>query len=97
MPRFERYIGIDFRPCRHSVAAALAVRRLEHPRRPLRDRRVYPSLWRRGFALEGRTPDRHDAFCIAAWLGRADRDGTQVRSSKRRATRSLEAVSVLFL
>jgi len=37
---------------------------------------VYPSLWRRGFALEGRTPDQHDAFCIATWLGRADRDGT---------------------
>jgi hypothetical protein len=27
---------------------------------------VYPSLWRRGFAPEGRTPDQHDAFCIAA-------------------------------
>jgi hypothetical protein len=26
---------------------------------------VYPSLWRRGFAPEGRTPDQHDAFCIA--------------------------------
>jgi hypothetical protein len=37
---------------------------------------VYPSLWRCGFALEGRTPDQHDAFCIAAWLGRVDRDGT---------------------
>jgi len=37
---------------------------------------VYPSLWRRGFAPEGRTPDPHDAFCIAAWLGRADREGT---------------------
>src|SRR5262245_25379582 len=37
---------------------------------------VYPSLWRRRFAPEGRTPDQHDAFCIAAWLVRADRDGT---------------------
>jgi hypothetical protein len=37
---------------------------------------VYPSLWRRGFASEGRTPDQHDAFCIAAWLARADREGT---------------------
>jgi hypothetical protein len=26
-------------------------------------------------ALEGRTTDQHDAFCIAAWLGRAERDG----------------------
>jgi hypothetical protein len=39
---------------------------------------VYPSLWRRGFAPESRTPDQHDAFCIAAWLARADRDGTLV-------------------
>jgi hypothetical protein len=37
---------------------------------------VSPSLWRRGFAPEGRTPDQHDAFCIAVWLARADRDGT---------------------
>lgn len=37
---------------------------------------VYPSLWRHSFAPEGRTPDQHDAFCIAAWLARADRDGT---------------------
>jgi hypothetical protein len=37
---------------------------------------VYPSLWRRGFVPEGRTGDQHDAFCIAAWLARADRDGT---------------------
>jgi hypothetical protein len=37
---------------------------------------VYPSLWRRGFAPEARTPDQHDAFCIAAWLACADRDGS---------------------
>jgi hypothetical protein len=38
---------------------------------------VFPSLWRRRFAPEkGRTPDQHDAFCIATWLARADRDGT---------------------
>jgi len=36
---------------------------------------VYPSLWRRGFAPEGRTSDQHDAFCIAVWLSCADRDG----------------------
>jgi hypothetical protein len=39
-------------------------------------REVYPSLWRRAFAPEERTPDQHDAFCIAAWLARAERDGT---------------------
>jgi hypothetical protein len=35
---------------------------------------VYPALWSRGFAAEGRTCDQHDAFSIAAWLSRADRD-----------------------
>ena len=28
------------------------------------------------FAREGRTSDQHDAWSIAAWLSRADRDGT---------------------
>jgi hypothetical protein len=37
---------------------------------------VYPALWSRGFANEGRTGDQHDAFSIAAWLSSADRDGT---------------------
>ena len=36
---------------------------------------VYPALWSRSFANEGRTGDQHDAFSIAAWLSRADRDG----------------------
>lgn len=37
---------------------------------------VYPALWSRAFANEGRTGDQHDAFSIAAWLYRADRDGS---------------------
>jgi hypothetical protein len=37
---------------------------------------VYPALWNRSFANNGRTADQHDAFCIAASLSRADRDGT---------------------
>jgi hypothetical protein len=37
---------------------------------------VYPALWSRGFANEGRTGDQQDAFSIAAWLSRADRDGS---------------------
>jgi hypothetical protein len=36
---------------------------------------VYPSLWNRSFRCEARTRDQHDAYCIAAWLSRADRDG----------------------
>jgi hypothetical protein len=37
---------------------------------------VYPALWNRNFATEGRTGDQHDAFSIAAWLLHADRDGS---------------------
>ena len=37
---------------------------------------VYPALWCRSFAREGRDGDQHDAFSIAAWLSRADRDGS---------------------
>ena len=37
---------------------------------------VYPALWSRGFANEGRTGDQHDAYIIAAWLSRADQDGS---------------------
>jgi hypothetical protein len=36
---------------------------------------VYPALWSRSFAREARTSDQHDAYCIAAWLSLADRDG----------------------
>lgn len=35
---------------------------------------VYPALWSRTFAREGRTGDQHDAFSIAAWMSHADRD-----------------------
>lgn len=35
---------------------------------------VYPSLWSRSFPHEGRTPDQHDAFVIAAWLRQVDGD-----------------------
>ena len=37
---------------------------------------VYPALWSRGFVNQGVTGDQHDAFSIAAWLSRADRDGS---------------------
>jgi hypothetical protein len=37
---------------------------------------VYPRLWSRGFAPENRTGDQNDAYSIAAWLRRADHDGS---------------------
>jgi hypothetical protein len=39
---------------------------------------VYPALWSRSFAREGRDGNQHDAYCIAAWLSRADRNGSLV-------------------
>ena len=36
---------------------------------------AYPALWNGGFDREGRTGDQHDAFSIAAWLSKADRNG----------------------
>jgi hypothetical protein len=37
---------------------------------------VYPALWSRAFAEEQRTQDQHDAYSVAAYLRRADLDGT---------------------
>ena len=37
---------------------------------------VYPSLWSRSFASEDRTADQHDAYSVAAWMRRADLDGS---------------------
>lgn len=37
---------------------------------------VYPSLWSRSFAREGRTADQHDAYSAAAWMRWADLDGS---------------------
>jgi hypothetical protein len=37
---------------------------------------VYPALWNRSYAREERTSDQHDAYSVAAWLSRADRDGS---------------------
>jgi hypothetical protein len=37
---------------------------------------VYPSLSNRGFAREGRSADQHYAYSVAAWLRRADLDGS---------------------
>jgi hypothetical protein len=36
---------------------------------------VYPALWKHAFPTDGRTPDQHDAYCVAAWLRQADLDG----------------------
>jgi len=37
---------------------------------------VYPALWSHSFARDNRTGDQHDAYSIAAWLSRADRNSS---------------------
>ena len=37
---------------------------------------VYPSLWSRSFAREGRNADQHDAYSVAAWMRSADLKGS---------------------
>ncbi len=37
---------------------------------------VYPALWNRTFPCAGRTSHQQDAFAIAKWLQRSDRDGS---------------------
>jgi len=37
---------------------------------------VYPALWSLMFDRADRTSDQHDAYSIAAWLSRADRNGS---------------------
>ena len=36
---------------------------------------IYPSLWSRDYAVEGRTPDQHDAWVVATWLQMTNREG----------------------
>ena len=59
------------------VLAALAKHRLKATfALPAVIAEAYPALWSRGFASGRRTGDQHDAFSIAAWLSRADRDSS---------------------
>ena len=37
---------------------------------------VYPALCKHGFPVDGRTPDQHDAYSVAAWLRQADLHGS---------------------
>jgi hypothetical protein len=37
---------------------------------------VYPSLWMKRFPRENRNSDQHAAYAVAAWLRRADLNGS---------------------
>jgi hypothetical protein len=52
---------------------------------------VYPRLWSAEFPREGRNFDQHDAYAVAAWLRRADRDGSLAHALAPRLTASESA------
>jgi hypothetical protein len=54
---------------------------------------VYPALWSRSFTRADRTGDQHDAYSIAGWLSRADRDGNLVEFLKPALTATERAVA----
>jgi hypothetical protein len=54
---------------------------------------VYPSLWSRTFAREGRDAHQHDAYSVAAWVHRADIDGSLVAFFKPSLTPPERAVA----
>ena len=56
---------------------------------------VYPALCKRAYPVGGRTPDQHDAFAVASWLGEADRSGQLGRFLQPDLTRSERTVAAV--
>lgn len=56
---------------------------------------AYPALWSTLYPREDRTPDQHDAFSVAAWLARADRDGELAQHFKPALTEAERAVAAV--
>ena len=54
---------------------------------------VFPALWSSSFARADRTGDQHDAYSIAAWLSRADQDGSLATFLKPNLTPPERAVA----
>jgi hypothetical protein len=73
-------IGGEIHPCRHSLAALHSAcwpfDGWDIPAGRSAIAEVYPAWRSRSFANKGRTCDQHDAITIAAWLSRADQDGS---------------------
>jgi hypothetical protein len=54
---------------------------------------VYPALWKHIYPVNGRTSDQHDAYCAAAWLSDADRDGWLDRFLSPELTEAQRAIA----
>jgi hypothetical protein len=77
LPHFERYIGIDYSGAETPDSSCKGLRiyvavgsGTPEPIQPRKCRQ------RRRFSNEGRDGDEQAAFAVAAWLQRADRDGS---------------------
>lgn len=56
---------------------------------------AYPALCKRRYPREGRTPDEHDAYSLAAWLRDMDGRGVLHRYSRPPLTQAEEEVALL--
>ena len=56
---------------------------------------VYPALWNRSFPQEDRTSDQHDAYSVAAWLSRTDRDGSLTAFLRPKLTPDERAIALV--
>ncbi|MDT8854926.1 hypothetical protein RNZ50_07820 [Paracoccaceae bacterium Fryx2] len=54
---------------------------------------AYPKLWSASFPADGRTPDQHDAYSVAAWLSQAAQDGKLLEAMKPSLTPPEAAVA----
>ena len=43
---------------------------------------AYPKLWSASFPTDGRSPDQHDAYSVAAWISQAAWDGSLLEAMK---------------
>ena len=79
--------------CATDSEASLYRRRREYPPQPTRrayglGARVTEDAQLKRRKNEGRTGDQHDAYSIAAWLSRADRDGSLAAFATRLSLRN---------
>jgi len=56
---------------------------------------VYPALWSAEFPHEGLTGEQHDAYAIAAWLQRADGQGTLAAALQPKLTEQEKSAAAI--
>ena len=54
---------------------------------------AYPALYKKEFEIEGRSPDQHDAYSIAAWLQQSDFNGELAHFLKPQLSATDQAIA----